>query len=39
MPTCQVCGVNELVSDDEITTGICRDCQSSMLADDDIDMF
>jgi len=35
MLNCQVCRVNELIEDDEIETGMCRDCQSSMLADDD----
>ena len=35
---CGICGINELLDDDEIDTGVCRDCQSSMLADDDIDI-
>lgn len=32
-PVCQVCGVNELIDDDEIQTGMCRDCMSSLMSD------
>jgi hypothetical protein len=39
MRICSICGVNKLVHSDEIDTGVCRDCQSSMLADDDINLF
>jgi hypothetical protein len=28
---CEVCGVNELVDNDEIETGLCRDCMSSLM--------
>jgi hypothetical protein len=30
---CQVCGVNELIDDDELETGMCRDCMSSLMSD------
>jgi hypothetical protein len=33
---CGVCGINELITDDEILSGVCRDCNSSFLTDDDI---
>lgn len=31
-PICQICGVNELVEDDEIKTGMCRECMSSLMS-------
>jgi len=29
---CQVCGVNELIEEDEIETGMCRDCMSALMS-------
>lgn len=31
MVKCQVCGVNELIEEDEINTGMCRDCMASLM--------
>jgi len=28
---CQCCGVNELIEDDELKTGMCRDCMSNLM--------
>ena len=31
MLKCQVCGVNDLIEQDEIDTGMCRDCMASLM--------
>jgi len=31
MVKCQVCGVNDLIDEDEINTGMCRDCMASLM--------
>lgn len=36
---CHICGINELIHEDELDTGICRDCQSSLMVDNDIGLF
>ena len=36
MPICSICG--EEFPEDEMTDGICLNCASAMLQDDDIDL-
>ena len=33
MRKCQVCGVNDLIDQNEIETGICCDCMASLMND------
>ena len=33
MHRCGVCGANELIDYDEIDTGMCHDCQASLMND------
>ena len=38
MRVCGICGINNLILEDELNTGMCRVCKSNLLADDDIDI-